>query len=83
MHKKLFFDASIHMAGIDRRGLVNEVTRVISNQLNIDIRKLTFTTEDGIFDGVIDLRVHDCEDLKEIMDSLKSVEGLKEISRIM
>ena len=83
MHKHVFFDATIHLGGIDRRGIVNEVTRVISNQLSVDIRKLMFTTEDGIFDGAIDLRVHDCEDLKQIMDSLKDVEGLKEISRIM
>jgi GTP pyrophosphokinase len=83
MHKKLFFDATIRLAGIDRRGLVNEVTRVISNQLNVDIRKLTFTTEDGIFDGTIDLRVHDRDDVREIIDSLKEVDDLKEISQIM
>ena len=83
MHKRLFFDATIRMTGIDRRGLVNEVTRVLSNQLSVDIRKLMFTTEDGIFDGSIDLRVHDCEDLQKIIDNLKSIEGLKEISRIM
>jgi GTP pyrophosphokinase len=83
MHKKLFFDASIRMGGIDRRGLVNEVTRVLSNQLSVDIRRIMFTTEDGIFDGVIDLKVHDVDDLNEIMTSLKVVDGLKEISRIM
>ncbi|MBQ9667794.1 MAG: bifunctional (p)ppGpp synthetase/guanosine-3',5'-bis(diphosphate) 3'-pyrophosphohydrolase [Prevotella sp.] len=83
MHKRLFFDATIRLGGIDRRGLVNEVTRVISNQLSVDIRKLMFTTEDGIFDGSIDLRVHDREDVKEIIDKLKEVDNLKEISQIM
>jgi GTP pyrophosphokinase len=83
MHKKLFFDATIRLSGIDRRGLVHEVTNVISQQLSVDIRRLLFTTEDGIFDGSIDLRVHDCADLKQIMDSLKEVDDLKEISRIM
>jgi GTP pyrophosphokinase len=83
MNKTLFFDATIHLAGIDRRGLVNEVTRVISNQLSVDIRKILFTTEDGIFDGSIDLRVHDREDVKAIMDSLMTIEGLKEISQIL
>ena len=79
MHKLLFFDATIHLSGIDRRGLVNEVTRVISNQLSVDIRRLTFTTEDGIFDGTIDLRVHDRDEVKAILDSLKEVENLKEV----
>ncbi|MBQ7663509.1 MAG: bifunctional (p)ppGpp synthetase/guanosine-3',5'-bis(diphosphate) 3'-pyrophosphohydrolase [Prevotella sp.] len=83
MHKKLFFDATIRLSGIDRRGLVHEVTNVISQQLSVDIRRILFTTEDGIFDGSIDLRVHDCADLKQIMDSLKEVDDLKEISRIM
>jgi len=83
MHKKLFFDATIRLGGIDRRGMVNDVTRVISNQLSLDIRRLTFTTEDGIFDGSIDLRVHDREDVKEIIDKLKEVDDLKEISQIM
>ena len=83
MNKTLFFDATIHLAGIDRRGLVNEVTRVISNQLSVDIRKILFTTEDGIFDGSIDLRVHDREDVKAIMDSLMTIDGLKEISQIL
>ena len=83
MHKRLFFDATIRLGGIDRRGLVNEVTRVISNQLSVDIHKLTFTTEDGIFDGLIELRVHDRDDVREIIDSLKEVDNLKEISQIM
>ena len=83
MHKKLFFDATIRMGGIDRRGLVNEVTRVISNQFNVDIRRLTFTTEDGIFDGSIDLRIHDRDDVNDIIDKLKEVDDLKEISRII
>ena len=83
MHKILFFDATIRLGGIDRRGLVNEVTRVISNQLSVDIHKLTFTTEDGIFDGIIDLRVHDRNDVSKIIENLKGIEDLKEISQIL
>ncbi len=82
MHKQLFFNATIRLGGIDRRGLINEVTRIISNQMSVDIRGLAFTTEEGIFDGTIDLRVHDREDVKDIMDKLKEVDGLKEISQI-
>ena len=83
MHKQLFFDATIRLGGIDRRGLINEVTRIISNQMSVDIRGLAFTTRDGIFEGTIDLRVHDREDVKAIMDKLKEVDDLKEISQIM
>jgi GTP pyrophosphokinase len=83
MHKQLFFDATIRMAGIDRRGLVNEVTRVISTQLSVDIRRLTFTGDEGIFEGTIELRVHDRDDVHSIINSLKEIEDLKEISQIM
>ena len=83
MHKLLFFNATIRLGGIDRRGMINDVTLIISNQLSVDIRGLAFTTKDGIFEGTIDLRVHDREDVKDIMDKLKEVDGLKEISQIM
>jgi len=83
MRRTLFFDATIRLSGIDRRGLVNDVTRVLSNQLNVDMRKLLFTTEDGIFEGSIDLRVHDRDDVHAIIESLKDVDDLKEISQIM
>ncbi len=83
MHKQLFFNATIRLGGIDRRGMINDVTLIISNQLSVDIRGLAFTTKDGIFEGTIDLRVHDREDVKDIMDKLKEVDGLKEISQIM
>ena len=83
MHRRLFFDATIRLGGIDRVGLLNEVTQIISAQMNVNIRKLTFTTEEGIFEGSIDLRVHDRADVKAIMDNLKNVNDLKEISQIL
>ena len=83
MHKMLFFDATIRLSGIDRRGLVNDVTRVLSNQLSVDMRRLLFTSEDGIFEGSIDLRVHDRDDVRSIINSLKSLKDLKEITQIM
>ena len=42
-----------------------------------------FTSEDGIFDGTIELRIHDREDVRQIIDKLKEVDDLKEISQIM
>ena len=83
MRRTLFFDATIRLSGIDRRGLVNDVTRVISNQLSVDMRKVLFTSADGIFEGTLELRVHDREDVRSIINSLKQVEDLKEISQIM
>ena len=83
MHKTLFFNATIRLAGIDRVGLLNEVTQVISSQMNVNIHRLTITSEEGVFDGSIDLRVHDRDDVKAIIDNLKHINDLKEISQII
>ena len=83
MHKKLFFDATLQMQGIDRIGLLNEVTQVISQQLNVNIHTVNITCDEGIFNGVFELRVHDRDDVKEIMDNLKKVSDLKEVKQIL
>ena len=83
MHKILFFNATIRLGGIDRVGVLNEITQIVSSQMNVNIHKIMITCEDGIFDGSIDLRVHDREDVKQIIANLKKIADLKEISEIM
>ena len=83
MHKQLFFDATIRLGGIDRVGLLNEVTQIISSQMNVNIHTVSITCEGGIFDGTIELRVHDREDVRTIIENLKGIPDLKEISEIM
>ena len=83
MHKKLYFIATIRLGGIDRMGLLNDITQVISSQMNVNIRNLNITCEDGMFDGTLELRVHDRDDVHQVMESLKQVDDLKEISEIM
>ena len=83
MHKQLYFTATVQMRGIDRIGLLNEVTQIISRQLNVNIHKITISCEDDIFEGEIELRVHDRDDVRVIIDELKSVNGLQEIQQII
>ena len=83
MHKRLFFDATIHIEGIDRMGMVMDISSVISSQMNVNMHKFTITSEEGVFDGSIELRVHDRENVKEIIDQLKKIEGLQEVTQIM
>lgn len=63
-------------------GLLNEVTQVISRQLNVNIRKLTIETNDGIFEGKIQLWVHDVEDVKTICNNLKKIQNIKQVNRV-
>ncbi|WP_294629616.1 RelA/SpoT family protein [uncultured Bacteroides sp.] len=81
-HKELSFLVYIYIKGIDCMGLLNEVTQVISRQLNVNIRKLTIETEDGIFEGKIQLWVHDVEDVKTICNNLKKIQNIKQVSRV-
>ena len=83
MHKILYFDATIRLGGIDRVGMLNEITQIISSQMNVNIHKVSITCEDGVFDGTIELHVHDREDVKSIVNNLKAVADLKEISEII
>lgn len=82
MHKQLFFDATIEIKGIDRKGMIHDVADVISDKLNINIHKVTITADEGIFDGSIEIRVHDRDEVKLIMESLKQIEGLQEVLQI-
>lgn len=81
-HKELSFLVYIYIKGIDSIGLLNEITQVISRQLNVNIRKLDIETEDGIFEGRIQLWVHDVEDVKAICNNLKKIQNIKQVSRV-
>ena len=83
MGRTLFFDATIQMQGIDHIGLLNEVTQVISREMNVNIHRVFINCDDDIFSGKFELRVHDRDDIKKIMDNLKKIEGLQEVTQLM
>ena len=81
-HKELSFLVYIYIKGIDDIGLLNEITQVISRQLNVNIRKLSIETNDGIFEGKIQLWVHDVDDVKTICNNLKKIQNIKQVARV-
>ena len=83
MHRQLYFDATIEVKGIDRKGILHDVTEVISNKMNINIHKVSFTADEGIFSGQIELRIHDRDDVKTIIGRLKKVDDLKDVRQIL
>ncbi len=76
------FMAGIKIMGTDEMGLVNNITKVISSQLNINMRSISFDTEDGIFEGTIMVFVHDAKHLSHLIDNLKKVKGVTNVIRI-
>ena len=70
------------MKGIDRLGIVNDITRYISLILSVNIRKLFFETHDGVFYGYIDLYVHNTNDLEEIIKNIENIKGIETAARV-
>ena len=82
MHKKITFTATIHIEGIDRVGILRSLTDVLTHEFNINVRRLAIDTNDGIFQGDIELYVHDADDLNNIIKNLRDIQGLEEVTRI-
>ncbi len=80
-HTILSFLARIGLKGIDRIGIVNEITKYITLVLSVNIRKIHFETHDGIFEGYIDLYVHNTEDLDVIMKRMMKIKGVESAVR--
>ena len=83
MHKVMFFDATIEIRGIDRKRMLHDVSEVISDKLDVNIHRVTIESNEGIFDGQIEIRVHDRSEVKVIMDELRKIEDIKEVLQIL
>ena len=81
-NKSLSYLVWLYIKGIDNVGLLNQVTQVISQQLNVNIRKLSIESNDGIFEGKIQLYVHDVQDVKTITTNLRKISNIKYVSRV-
>ncbi len=80
--KTLYFPVSLKLTGIDGVGVLNAITEIISRQMNVNIHRLSFETNDGIFEGNIQLNVHDVEDVTTICNNLKKIEKINTVTRV-
>ena len=83
MNQQMLFDATIQIRGIDRKGMIHDLGDLISGKLDINIRRLTIASDEGIFDGTIEVRVHHRSVVAAIMDELKKISGIQEVLQIM
>ncbi|WP_298062108.1 RelA/SpoT family protein [uncultured Rikenella sp.] len=79
--KVMSYLAVIEVRGIDRVGILYDLAKIISGELNINIRELHIHSHDGIFEGTISLYVRSSEDLKVIMDKVRSAKGVEKVNR--
>jgi len=75
------FNAVLKLTGIDKRGLVNEVTRMISNSMSVNINKINFDSEDSYFTGIIHVSVPNKNILTKLVQNLSKVNGIDKIVR--
>jgi GTP pyrophosphokinase len=67
--------------GTDRVGLINDVSKIISEELKVNMSSMSFFTDSGIFEGEIMLYVHDTRHLEQLINKLEQVEGVVKVSR--
>ena len=82
MHHQLYFDATIEIHGIDRGGMLHDISDVLSDQLGINIRKITITSDKGIFGGIIEMQVHDRKEVRFIVESMKNIKDMQEVQEV-
>jgi len=71
----------ISLKGIDRVGLLNDITNFISQTLGINMKKLQLSTEDGVFEGYIELQVKDKKSLEDMVERMKKIDGIQDVVR--
>jgi guanosine-3',5'-bis(diphosphate) 3'-pyrophosphohydrolase len=82
IHKLVSFLARISMTGVDRIGLVNDLTNIISSELKVNMTNISISVKDGIFEGIIDLYVHHTQDLNNLILKISNVKGIDSIKRV-
>jgi len=80
--ESISFLSGIMIEGIDKLGLINELTRIISGELNVNIKSFNIQSNNGTFEGKIMLYILDAEHLNALIKKLKKVNGLEKVIRI-
>jgi len=73
---------NIEITGADRVGLVNDVTKIISGDLNINIKAISFSVDDGLFTGQLTIEVADKVGLTDTINNIRALEGINSVNRV-
>jgi GTP pyrophosphokinase len=76
------FRAVINLTGIDKLGLVNDVTKVISEHMHVNIKNISFDTNSGIFNGQIAIEVNNKNSVLKLMSRLQKINGIEKVKRV-
>lgn len=76
------FRAIIKLTGIDRLGLVNSITKVVSENMNVNIKSIQFDTNSGVFNGKISVEVNNNNFVSKLMERLQKINGIEKVFRV-
>jgi len=76
------FSAQIMLSGIDNLGLVNDITKIISSNMHVNMKSISFDSDDGIFSGKINVVVNNKTRLKKLIENLKKINGIDKVYRV-
>ena len=79
--EKRAFLVRLSLKGFDKMGMINEITSKISNEMNVNIRKFVISSDAGIFEGYVDLYVHDKNILDKLIKSISKINGIQSVLR--
>ncbi|WP_237275075.1 RelA/SpoT family protein [Tenacibaculum ovolyticum] len=76
------FTAILHLSGIDNKGIVNNITRIISNSMDVFIHSINISGDHGVFDGKLSLSVKNKAQLNKLIDNMRKLEGVQKVERV-
>jgi GTP pyrophosphokinase len=76
------FKAILHISGVDNKGIVNNLTRIISSSMNVFIHSINIAGNEGVFDGKLSLSVKNKTQLNKLIENIKKVDGVQKVERV-
>ena len=81
-HKATAFLSTIELRGIDRMGMLSDITHIVSDDFSVNMREIHLSSHDGIFEGKISLYIQSADALYALMDKFRQLKGLESVKRI-
>lgn len=81
-HKLHSFLSIIQINGIDKQGMLNQISKIISEDQDVNMREVHFNSHDGVFEGVIHLYVHNLEDINNLIFKIVKIKGITNVQRV-
>ena len=76
------FKAILNVSGVDNRGIVNNLTKIISNNMHVFIHSINIAGNEGVFDGKLSISVKNRTQLNKLIESIKKVDGVQKVERV-